>query len=113
MTPHEIERTIEFLLQHQASAEARQERIQTQIGELAEQTGRFAREAEIRDQRLASRIAAQWEQIAAHGEQIAAHGEQIATVTEQIRAFKDACRDLLDHARWTDVRIRRLEQPEG
>ena len=92
MTPDEMERSIEFLLGQQAIAETRHERIQSQIGELVEQNKTMSAEMDRRDRRLSAKI---------------------EKVSGGLQALKDATRDLLDHAGWTDARLTRLEQPEG
>lgn len=63
MTPEELDRTIDFILQHQASSEVRGEQIQGQIGELAVQNKETAaqiaavrRESDIRDQRVSAKL---------------------------------------------------------
>ena len=105
MTPENIERTIEFLLQHQVNAEVRQEKNQVQIGELIGQnketssqiatlTGDIAvliREMDVRDQRLSAKI---------------------EKMSEEIAGLKDVSSDLLNHGHRTDVRLTRLENPD-
>jgi chromosome segregation ATPase len=99
MTPDEIERTMEFLLAHQARAEVRHEQIQTQLAglveqqrELVEQQKTLSREMDSRDRKLSARI---------------------EKLTDGFQVLKDVTRDLVDHARWTDARLRRLENPQG
>jgi cell division protein FtsB len=97
MTHEDIERAIEFLLQHQASSEARQETIQIQIGELVAQMAAMSREMDIRDQKLSAKIEKM--------------SERIDKVGDEIDGLRDACRDLLDHGHRTDLRLSRLEDP--
>ena len=102
MTPREIEKTIEFLLQSQARAEVRQDRTDSQIAELAKQNKAMSRETR--------RLSAKIDKVLARVDKVVARVDKLAASVE---ILKDTCRDLLDHARWTDARIGRLEESEG
>jgi len=98
MTPYRIERAIQFLLEQQAATEASLRKTRELINESWEKTQ------------------AQFQQVAKQNQtttqQINSLSEQISTLSEQITALKDACRDLLEHAGYTDFRLNRLENPE-
>ena len=112
MTPENIERTIDFILQHQANAEVRQETTQKQIGELvvqnketSTQIATLSREMDVRDQRLSAKI----EKVSEEVEKVS---QEVRVLSEDIQALKEVSRDLLDHGHHTDVRLNRIENPE-
>ena len=98
MTPKEIEKTIEFILHHQANSEVRQEKLQEQVAVLAGQ-----------NKETSVQIAALSREMAVRDERVSA---KIEKLSDGIEGLKDICRDLLNHARRTDVRLTRLENPD-
>ena len=85
MTPDEIERAIEFIVQQQARSEALYERTQTQIVELAKQHRTMGQMFESRDRRMHAAI---------------------DRLIESVRA-------LVEHSRVTDLRLDGLEGQQG
>ena len=126
MTPENIERTIDFILQHQANAEVRQEKTQGQIGELvvqnketSTQIATLSRAMDARDQRVSAtiettsqevkRVSQEVERVSREVEKVS---QEVRVLSEDIQALKEVSRDLLDHGHHTDVRLDRIENPE-
>ena len=105
MTPEEIEKNIEFILHHQANSEVRQEKLQEQVAVLAGQ-----------NMETSAQIGALSQQMAIRDERVSANLEnlsgKIENLSDGIEGLKDICRDLLNHAHQTDVRLTRLENPD-
>ena len=98
MTPEEIEKTIEFILHHQANSEVRQEKLQEQVAVLA-----------VQNKETSVQIAALSQEMAVRDERVSA---KIEKLSDGIEGLKDICRDLLNHAHRTDVHLTRLENPD-
>jgi prophage DNA circulation protein len=123
MTPQEIERTIAFILAHEARFEVRQDEIQGQIQELAEQNRTFSASLgslTTNVETLTSNVATLTSTVETLTSTVGTLAENVAKVTADVGTLsstadtlKDVSRDLLDHARWTDFRLGRLENPEG
>jgi DNA repair ATPase RecN len=108
MTPESIERSIQFILQQQAAFEVtiqkneerliqRWEKTQSQIDDNARQIAELAVEARKRNAEASERDA------------------QIRRALDELRdrvdTLRDACRELNEHADFTDWRLNRLENP--
>ena len=112
MTPENIERTIDFILQHQANAEVRQGKTQDHIGELvvqnketSTQIATLSREMDARDQKVSARLEKT-------SQEIDRVSREVEKVSQEVQALKEVSRDLLDHGHHTDVRLDRIENPE-
>jgi len=102
MTPDQIDKAIQFLLEQLAALEATLE------------SGLRKHEAGLQESRKLFNEG--WEmtqgQIREVDKQNQANSEQIRQLGERIDTLRDACRDLLEHAGYTDFRLNRLENPE-
>ena len=87
MIPREIEQAVQFLLEHGAAVDARQQETQVQIGELVEQNKKLS----VTVDKLSGNV------------------DKLA---DGFHALRDACHSLVEHARLTDARHTRLEQSE-
>src|SRR5215475_6494353 len=116
MTPEQLDKAIQFLLEQQAAIDAAFHRDREAAKLDRERTdARFRDVAKKQEEVLAlveansKQIQANAEQVRTNSEQIRATSEQIQALNEQMHALKDACRDLLEHANYTDFRLKRLE----
>jgi chromosome segregation ATPase len=113
MTPEQLEKAIQFLLEQQAALDAAFHRDREAAKEDRQQT-----EARFRDvaqklgelgQRLGELAQRQEGTLAI----VERSSRQIDALGEQTKTLKEACRDLLEHSGYTDFRLNRLEHPEN
>ena len=99
MTPEQLDKAIQFLIEQQAALDAAFHRDREAAKQDRDQT-----EARFRD------VAKKQEETLAL---VQANSEQIQSLSKQIQTLKDACRDLLEHANYTDFPLNRLEDPKN
>ena len=99
MTPEQLDKAIQFLIEQQAAFDAA---VHAAIAA-------FDRDREAAKQDR-EQTEARFRDVAKKQEQTLA---LVQANSEQIQALKDACRDLLEHANYTDFRLNRLENPKN
>ncbi len=109
MTPENVERAIQFILELQARYEVSLEEAKQSFKETEQQIQKTQKQLEENAKEMRESSLRTDARIAALAEQTAAQNQ---VTSEQIRELKEACTDLLAHARNTDVRLNRLENPE-